>query len=245
MTKFKQFLSKFNIFDYIFLPVALIAATVVSIVFKADALSTVYSIVGILSLFLMSKGFFFAYFMVLVSYLLYTIQSYLNGLYGEAIINLFIGIPLIIYAIIKGLMKKNKYNDDKVVMKKIKPFEWCLCFLVVAAICVGTYFMLQAFNTKYLILSTINFGLCILANYLLARGNFANYICFLISNLLVITMWLLPILLEEPSGTNFVPIIVAFVTYICINVYGLINWIKLSKKQKEKNNGIISASGQL
>ncbi len=83
MEKIKNFFKNFNLYDMIFLPIALVSVLTVSIVFKSDALSIAYSFIAILSVFFLSKGYIFAPIFLICQYLLYCTQSFLQGVWGE------------------------------------------------------------------------------------------------------------------------------------------------------------------
>ncbi len=233
--KIKNFFKGFNLYDKIFLPTALIAIIVVSIVFKCDALSIIYSIVGILAVFCLSKGFFFAPIVLIAMYALYAAQSYLQGLYGEMIVSLVIVVPLQAYAFIYWIVKKRKGAQlaDKMIMRRLCWKEWVSIAAAVVAVMTGAYFMLKAFNTKFLLLSTASLAISLVANYLTMRGSKFQFIAYIIVNLICLAMWILPLASGQTNGSNFVPIAVSMVAYLVNNIYGFTNWLKLEKAQKQ------------
>ncbi len=235
--KMKNFFKSFNLYDKIFLPVALIAITVVSIVFKCDALSIVYSIVGIIAVFSLSKGYFFAPIVLLAMYGLYSAQSYLQALYGEMIVSLAIVVPLQIYTFIHWIIKKRKGEDlsGKMIVRKLSWKEWTIIAAATCAIAVGAYFMLKAFNTNFLILSTASLAISVLANYLTMRGSKFQFLAYMGVNILCLVMWIMPLASGQANGTTFVPIAVSMLAFFVNNIYGFINWLKLEKSQKENN----------
>lgn len=233
--KIINFFKSFNLFDWIYLPLSLVAVMVVSIVFKSDAYSTIYSMISLLSVFLLSKGLLIAPFCLIVSYVMYAIQSYYNALYGEAILNMFILLPIQVITIILWFRKhraKNKQSTQSVIVNDIKIKEWLCIIVATLALGVAAYFGLQALNTNYLILSTFTFVLPIVANYLILRGSLYQFVVYTIVNFFLIAIWLLPIFQGLPQGANFVPMAVSFVSFTISDIYGLINWIKLRKQQK-------------
>lgn len=236
--KIVDFFKSFNLFDYIYLPVALIAITVVSIVFKCDALSIVYSFISLISVFTLSKGSVIAPYLMIVSYVIYAVQSYLNGLYGEAILNLFFLVPTQIFTIIAWIVnhKKNKSKSSSVIVNNVKWKEWLIILAASVVIGVSAYFGLRALGTKYLILSTFTFVVPILANYLMLRGSLYNFAVYIFNSVLLVVMWLLPLFEGEQFGTDFIPMAITFIAFAVSDVYGMVNWLKLQKQQKLAQN---------
>lgn len=230
----KQFFNSFNLFDYILLPLFLVAVLTVSIIYKCDALSIIYSFVGLIAVFVLSKGVFFSPIFLIIMYIIYAIQAYLSGLYGEVILNVAILMPLQIYAFISWFIKR-KHKAEKslsVSPQDIHLKEWSIIAVCYVLLLISVYFILQAINTNYLILSALCFANAILANYLTIRKSFYQFVVYIANNVVLILMWLMPLIEGQPLGTNFLPMIVSFVAFTAINSYGLINWIKLSKKSK-------------
>lgn len=231
--KIIDFFKSFTLFEMLFLPIALIAVLVVSIVFKCDALSIVYSVVGILATFFLAKGVFFAPLCLIAMYALYVAQSYLQNLYGEVILYLFLLIPLQIYTFVNWVVKqKQGRNSTTAIMRDLHWKEWVCVIVGYIAIGVASYFALGALDTNYLLLSAICFAGACLANYLTMRGNIFQFVVYLVNDIVLIVMWLMPIIEGLPIGTNFVPMAVAFAAYIANNIYGLVNWYKIIMKKK-------------
>lgn len=234
--KLANFFKEITIFDYIILFFTLTTILVVSIVFKCDALSIIYSVIGLFAIFSLSKGLFFSPILLILTYIIYATQSYLGGLYGEAILNIFILIPIQAYTMINWLIKhkKSAKKTNKAIINKIHWKEWLFVLGGYLLILVASYFILRALKTNYLILSTLSFAGAILANYLTMRGTFYQFVVYLANNVVLILMWLMPLIEGSQSGTNFLPIVVSLVAFTLINIYGLINWIKLDKEFSKK-----------
>ncbi len=229
--KIIDFFKQFTLFDIIYLAIALPATIVTSILCKSSALTIMYSIVGITSIFLLAKGFFFSPIFIILMYSLYVWLSYNNGLYGECIIYGAVFIPIQIITIISWFSKKKKegniFKIEKITLK-----EWIILIAVVIAIGVGVYFMLDAFNTKYLILSTLTFILSGTATYLTYRRTEYSFIVFLINNAFFTLLWLMPLLKGASAGIELIPMGVNSLAYFVLNLVGFINWRKMRKEQR-------------
>ena len=231
--KFVKFFKDFSLFDILYLTISLSAVIFVSIFFKSTVLTTIYSIVGILSVFILTKGVFFAPLCLIVMYGLYVVLAYLNGLYGESIIYGAVFIPIQIIAVISWFSKKKK-TGDVFVIEKIKVKEWIILLTIASACSVGIYFMLGVFHTKYLILSTITFVLSGIANYLTFRRTEYSFVVYIINNVFFSLLWLMPLIKGGETGNSLIPMAVSSVAFFVINITGLLSWRKMKKEQNQK-----------
>lgn len=236
-----NFFRSFNLYDKFFLPIALIAITVVSIVFKCDTLSIVYSFVAIISVFSLSKGYIFAPIMLICQYTLYSTQSFLQSVYGEFFLNMAILIPLQIATFVINIInkKKNKIPSQEMKVNSIKWKEWLCIVCAFGVLWAGVYFALRALNTIALSPCTFSFTFAILANYLTLRGSKFQFLAYMATSFCGCFIWLTPLFQGTANATDFIPIAVTFVLMFVNNIYGLINWIIMDKEQKGKENFIL------
>ena len=229
--KLKAFFKGFTTFDIVFLSIAYPLLIVVSILCGSDALTIVYTLIAVSGIFLLSKGCFIAPVVIAVAYVLYAVLSYQNGLYGETIIYCALLIPIQIATIILWLTKKKKDNNKFVIAK----VSWKHLMIVLASgiiLGVGAYFLLQSFNTKYLVLSTIILVVCTLSNYLTLIKSEYSFVGFIFNNILFCLLWILPLIQGEVNGISILPMVVSGILFTVTNVKGLIEWLKMKKEQK-------------
>ena len=229
--KLKAFFKSFTTFDIVFLAVAYPVLITVSILCGSDALTIIYTLIAVSGVFLLSKGIFFAPIVLTVAYTLYAILSYQNGLYGETIIYCALLIPLQIATIVLWFTKKKK-ESDKFVIARV---SWRHLMAVLSAgliLGVGAYFLLQAFNTKYLILSTLILVVCTLSNYFTLIKSEYGFIGFILNNLLFCLLWILPLIQGEINGISILPMVGSGILFTVNNIRGVIQWINMKKQQK-------------
>lgn len=231
----KEFFKKFNLFDILYLSISCLVILVVSIICKSNALTIIYTILNILSLCLMAKGFYFAPIPVLVTQVMYAVISYQGKLYGETILYVALLIPIQIVTCFKFFIQRKKEGRDFSVTT-IKLKEWIVIAIVALAMCVGVYFLLKALNTNYLLLSVPLFVVSVIATYLVFRRSEYNYIFYLVNGAIYMTVWLLPFIQGNPGGMEVLPIGIATVAYAINNVRGFINWRKIKKEQNTAEN---------
>ena len=98
---------------------------------------------------------------------------------------------------------------------------------------VGVYFLLKAFNTAYLVVSTIATMCGMLSGYLSIRRCEFNFLMYAVSNMITIVLWCLSIM--QNSLVNL-PILVAFCVQFLLNCFGLLNWIRIKRLQSKEDN---------
>ena len=97
------------------------------------------------------------------------------------------------------------------------------------------YFILKAFNTDLLVISTMSVVTSVLASYFEARRSELSLFCYIANDLVIITLWLIPII----SGQiELISVLVGPILLLINDIYGSYNWRRLKKQQKEKGIGV-------
>ncbi len=224
------FFKSFNLFETLFLTFSLITVITVSIVFKSDWLSIVYSLSAIFAMFCLSKSVYLYPIYQIISDGIYVVQSYFNGLYGESILNLFILIPIQIVTAISWF--RNKRENSEIQVNKLAWQEWICIFATASALIAPVYFMLKALNTNYLIISVATFIIPIVSYYLTLRRSVFQFAAYIIQNLVIIVLWLMPIIEGGVGDIGLLPMALTFAIFGINNVYGFVNWTRKYKRQK-------------
>lgn len=230
MIKIVEFFKKLNWFERIFPIVGLIAVSL-SFALSPDRfwLSFVYSLVGIIETFLVAKGFFIAPFVTLVVSILYLFLSISQSFYGEVIIAGYY-IIISIFSIIAWLKSRSKQDDFYVQVNKLKGKEYLLIGFATVASSFGFYFMLKAFNTNELIVSTISMVASLIASYLMLRRSRFYAAAYIVNDITIIILWSFTI---KSMGLAFLPSILAYAFYLINDIYAYINWKLMEKRQTE------------
>lgn len=212
--------------EFVFLGISLIAI-IFCFVFSPDksVLSLITSIFGVTVVFLIAKGFAFAPIIEIVYDLLYCAVSIILGYYGEAIICVFIMIPIAIFSIISWF--KNK-NGTTVKINQVSKKEWLWVLLAGIIVTFLIYFLLRALNTSQLIISTISFITSITGAYLVLRRSSYYAIPYILNDVILIVLWSLTI---SSFGFAYLPNVLSFTIFLFNDTYGFIRWKKAEKKQ--------------
>lgn len=216
-------------FEYLFISVFVLATIIIGIIFQSSLLIISYSVVGIISIFLLTKGLFVGNVLQVIAAIVYAIISFKNQYYGEMITCLFITIPVYCASIFTWLKNKDKASSV-VKVNKLKLKEYLIVLLASVVIYVLLYFMLKAFNTANLIFSTLSMTIGVVASYLVLRRSEFNFVCYLTNNIVCIILWCTVSL----TDAAYFPTMVNYVVFLLLNISGVINWIKLKKEQNKK-----------
>ena len=215
--------------NLLFSSITLVA--LVGIIFKADVLTTICSIVGIITALLLAKGKNLGQLFGLLITILYSIVSFNNKFYGEVIIYLFLMLPMYIIGIVSWVKHQNK-ETNTVDVNKISSNEWLLVSIISLIVFIGIYFLLKSFNTNELIVSTISVIASLFATYLQIRRSRFSFYFYIINDLILIILWGVPIIL---GNLLVLPMVFNPIINLINDSYGVYNWKKLEEKQKKNS----------
>ena len=201
--------------------------SLVGIIFKSDLLTTLCSIVGVITALLLAKGKNLGQIFGLLIVALYSLVSFKNGFYGEVIIYLCIMLPMYIIGIISWIKHQSK-DTNTVEVNKIKLKEWIIV-LISSIICfIGIYFLLKAFNTKELFISSISVIDSLFAIYLGVRRSKYSFHFYVFNDLILVLLWGIPVISGE---IILIPMVFNPIINLINDIYGIHNWKKLEKAQ--------------
>lgn len=229
----KKYFKDWNKFEISFLICGLLSSIMSSIFFNGTVIDTLYTSLYLITALLTSKGKVECYFVGFFSVFFYGIISYNQEYYGELIVTIFLTFPIMIIGIISWLRHQDK-EEDTVIISSLSKKEITMVLLSQFILYWIYYFILKAFNTDLLVISTISIVTSVLATYFEARRSELSLICYVANDLVIIALWLIPILKGQ---TELISVLVGPILLLINDIYGTYNWNRLKKKQKEK--GII------
>lgn len=221
----------YNIIDLFLLGAGLITVVATSIVFKSGWLIIVNSVLGLICVFTQAKGKVLTQFVGIVWFVFYCFMAYQQKYYGETILYATIMIPLYIYGAIHWLANKDKSDNTVIVKTKFSIKEISIFLFVWVGVSVGIFFLLRVLNTAQLWLSTLAFCTMLPSVYLLIRRSKWNQILFLINDVILCVLWQT---LLYKGALEFVPILCYQIFQIIYDAYGVLEWIKLEKRQQNE-----------
>ena len=214
-------------FEKVLLFGSIIIVSLVGIFFKSDLLTTSCSIVGIITALLLAKGKNLGQVFGLLITILYSIVSFKNKYYGEVLIYALLMLPMYVIGIITWINHKNE-KTNSVEINSIKKKEWIIVSFIFALVFVGIYYLLKAFNTNELIVSTISVLASLFAVYLQIRRSKYSFSFYIVNDIILMFLWGIPVV--RGSYILF-PMLLNPTINLINDIYGFYNWKKTEKIQ--------------
>lgn len=226
----KKLFKGWNAFEICFLLSSLAIILVVGITFKSWWLTIASAMLGITGCVLSAKGKVVAQFVGFGFIIVYSILSYFNGFYGEIIINVIVMLPMYVWGIISWIRHRDK-QENVIKVNKIGYKEWILVPIGTVAVFVAFYFILKALDTSELFVSTLSIIGNLVGMYLLVRRSKYGFVTYLVDDVIFGVLWFIPVF---RGNWNLLPIAINSIMNMISDIYGIISWTRLQKRQKEK-----------
>ena len=136
--------------------------------------------------------------------------------------------PMYIIGIVSWFRHKNK-ETDSVEVNKISKKEWIIVAIVFVGIFVGIYYLLKAFNTNELVVSTISVLASLFAIYLQIRRSRFSFRFYMINDIILMVLWGIPVI---SGNLLLLPMVLNPIINFINDSYGFYNWKKLEKEQR-------------
>lgn len=129
--------------------------------------------------------------------------------------------------------KGNPFGENKaeVRVNEIGARETVYMWLGTVAVTVLFYFVLEYFDTSYLIPGTISVTTSFLAVYLTFRRSSSFALAYAANDVALIVLWVLASL----ADARYVSVVVCFAAFWANDVYGYVNWQRIKIRQKAGN----------
>ena len=230
INKIQNYFKDWTKFELCFLTFGLLASILSTIFFKGTIIEWLYTSLYFVTALLMSKGKVECYFVGFVSVFFYAYISYNQGYYGERLITAFLTFPIMIIGIISWL--RHQYKEENVVeINSLSKKELTISLVSQIPLFFIYYMILKIFNTELIILSTLSIVTSVLASYYEARRSDLSLPCYIANDLVIITLWIIPIL---NGNTSLISVLVGPFLLLMNDIYGTYNWQRLKRHQKDK-----------
>jgi nicotinamide mononucleotide transporter len=216
-------------FDYVLYGSCFVILLVVSLIFSASPLSIVMALLGISAGMLNTKTSRFCFPVYTITVLLYAFISYRNKIYGEAIMNLFYLFPLYAISSAKLFQKQSEEQLEFHVHQGTKK-QYLIFTGVAIAITVIYGTILYFLKSKFAYVNAFAIGLSVAASYFSSKHIYAHWYLWTANNIILIALWFITL---QESSSDALPILIEDIVFTILNIYGLISWNKILKKQKE------------
>ncbi len=230
----KKFFKQFTKFEIVLFFGSLAVILISFFAFRNERyLYLAASIVGLLLLTFSAKGSFIGQIFTLIFAALYGFISYSYAYYGEMLTYLGMSAPIAVAALISWVRNPAKSGRAEVKVNTLSHKEYIFMFFLSVAVTVAFGFILKAFNTANLVLSTISVFSSFTASYLTLRRSRFYAIAYAVNDIVLIVLWAL----AAAETPQYIAMVINFVVFLANDTHGFINWTKMQLRQKKKDGG--------
>lgn len=196
---------------------------------RANYLTLCASLVGATSLIFSAKGNPFGQLLMVVFSLMYGVISFSFAYYGEMITYLGMTAPMAVFALISWLRNPYQGSRAEVTVNRISSREIALMLALSLLVTGLFYFILKAFDTANLILSTVSVATSFAAVYLTFRRSAYYALAYAANDIVLIALWVL----ASMRDVAYISVVVCFVMFLINDLYGFISWRKMENRQRK------------
>jgi len=221
----RKALGGWNLYEIAWLGLFSGIAIVLTVIMKDTLFGFTVFLTGVLCVVLAAKGNIMTYVFGMYNTFGYAYLAYVNGLFGEVMLNLLFFVPMNVI----GFVMWNKHrHGGKLVMRQMDTKGLAL----VAAVCVlgslalgfGLSFIPEQ-NSPYIdALTTV---LSVVATFLMVRRFKEQWLVYIILNIFTVLLWVIRTMDGSPDG---VLMIVMWSAYLINAIYGYYTWNKGAKE---------------
>lgn len=194
---------------------------------KADWLTLIASVIGATFLILNAKGNVWGQVLTVVFSVLYGIISYKTAYYGEMITYLGMTTPIAIASVITWIKNPVEEGKNEVRVNHLSTKEYVLLFVLSGVITIIFYFILEAFNTAVLWLSTISVFTSFVASYLTMRRSEFFALGYASNDIVLIVLWIIAAF----QNNGNISMVICFCVFLINDLYGFYSWSRMKKYQ--------------
>lgn len=192
-------------------------------------LTLIASLIGVTALIFIAKGDVIGQVLVVIFSLIYGIISYQFRYFGEMITYLGMTMPIALLSVYTWL--KHPYqNSNEVEVNNLSRRQTWLLLGLTFLVTVLFYFILAAFDTENLLVSTISIATSFSASYLLVYRSPFYALAYAANDIVLVILWLLATM----ESRSYLPMVICFVMFLLNDVYGYISWKRMRVRQLEE-----------
>ena len=223
--KFLSFLRSFTKFEICLWLGSVLLVGASFVLSSEDPVSLAASLVGVTALILIAKGNVIGQILTVLFSILYGVVSFYSRYYGEMITYLGMSAPIALAAVFTWL--KNPAASGEVRVNTLRGRDYALLFALGAAVTFAFYFILKAFGTARLAVSTLSVLTSFLAASLTLKRSEYYALAYAANDVVLIALWVAASL-SDPGN---LPMVACFLAFLANDIYGFINWLKMKKRQ--------------
>lgn len=185
------------------------------------------SVIGVTALIFVAKGDVLGQILTVVFSLFYAGISFTYQYYGEMITYLCMTAPIAVLAVISWLRHPFEKGKPEVKVNHLKIRELLLMFVAAGAVTALFYWILAAFQTANLPISTISVTTSFIASYLTFRRSPYYALGYAANDIILIVLWVL----AAQAEIRYLSMVFCFVSFFVNDLYGFVNWRRMKKRQ--------------
>lgn len=190
-------------------------------------LTLIASMVGVTALIFVAKGDVWGQLLTVLFSLLYAVISLHFRYYGEMITYLGMTAPIAAMSVITWL--RNLFADtDEVKVHELNKLQrfWLMALTIIVTIIF--YFILKAFDTANLFISTVSIATSFSASYLMLFRSPNYALAYAANDIVLVILWVMAAM----NDLSYLPMIACFAMFFVNDIYGFINWIRIKNRQQ-------------
>ena len=215
-----------NLFEKSWLIIFTLINVAVLIYSKEGILGFTASVTGMLSVILVAKGKISNYYFGIINVVIYGFISYNSKYYGEAMLNILYFLPMQIIGFMMWRRNNVNIDESKEVKAERMTIKEIILWSVLSGIAVIVYgIILKKLNNTLPMADSFTTVLSVTAMILMVKRYIEQWIVWIMIDIVAIYMWLF-----IKSDYN---ITIMWTAYLVNAVYGLYNWAKLYRRERE------------
>lgn len=203
---------------------------------SGDLLTLAASLIGATFLILNAKGNVWGQVLTVVFSVLYGVISYATAYYGEMITYLGMTAPIAVASVVSWARHPVEKGKNEVRVTRLEKREYLFLAGISLLITAVFYFILKAFHTSMLWLSTVSVLTSFVAAYLTMRRSEYFALGYAANDIVLILLWVSASL----QDARYTSVAVCFAVFFINDLYGFANWSRMKKAQC----GAACAAGQ-
>lgn len=196
-----------------------------------NPLTLIASLIGVTALIFIARGYAVGQLMIVLFGLLYSVISLQNRYYGEMITYLGMTAPTAIMSAVSWFRHPYR-NSSEVEVSRLGKLPKIFLVVLTALATFIFYFILKAFDTPNLALSTVSIATSFSASYLMIFRSPMYAIAYSLNDLVLVALWIMASL----RNSSYIPVIICFAIFFVNDIYGFISWQRMKKRQKNDGN---------
>ncbi|WP_150272770.1 nicotinamide riboside transporter PnuC [Paenibacillus tepidiphilus] len=221
----KKALGNWKLFEIIWLVVFTVTGIIFTVLSKDSLFGFTVFITGVLCVVLTAKGKLMSYVFGMYNTFGYAYLAYINGLFGEVMLNLLFFVPM---NVIGFYMWRRNFQSGKLSMRQME----LKGMLLVGAVCIAGCLMLgfglsfiPGQNSPYI--DAITTVLSVVATFLMVRRFKEQWLVYIVLNMFTVLLWVI----RTAEGSGEGPLMIVMWSAYLINAgYGYYNWSKGAKE---------------